>query len=607
MQTTSFVRVSLLALLPLTLVHIQAEAAQWRDASFLTWDATRQTPALVGGAEMEFRARPSQAGLVAASADHLRKWQYYRGVRVLGGEIVEHQRRNPRIPAVTGRVAEQITLASVQPAYDPKQAEQQARALYPDAKRVSRMSSELVVTLDGQVGRLAYLVTFLSHGSQGPIRPVVLLDANSGELIAQYDGLTHETLATGPGGNLKTGLYRYGERFPGLQVMAQGSDCRLQSAQVTTIDLQHGSNGSEPYHFSCWESPGLAINGAYSPLNDAHAFGHEVYRLYQEWLGVAPLKQPLTLKVHYLRNYENAFWDGQAMTFGDGARSFYPLVALDVVSHEVSHGFTEQNAGLNYSGQSGGINEAFSDMAGEAAECLHQMDSQGACQVDWQVGSTILKGQGALRYLERPSLDGVSIEQASKFRPGMDVHYSSGVFNRAFYLLATTPGWSIRQAFVVFARATQHYWTAQSSFNEAACGVAHAAVDEQLDEKAVAAAFKAVGVQCGDSSTPPKLERKTQEFSATVAKGKWRYYGPFNSEGNGLTITLSGTGDADLYVRKGSKPSASQYDCRPFSASSRESCTLPAGVQSYVGIKGFAKVSTLKLSVSYYQLAQPKP
>ena len=204
MQTTSFVRVSLLALLPLTLVHIQAEAAQWRDASYLNWST--HSLAQLASAEMEFRARPSQAGLVAASADHLRKWQYYRGVRVLGGEIVEHQRRNPRIPAVTGRVAEQITLASVQPAYDPKQAEQQARALYPDAKRVSRISSELVVTLDGQVGRLAYLVTFLSHGSQGPIRPVVLLDANSGELIAQYDGLTHETLATGPGGNLKTGL-----------------------------------------------------------------------------------------------------------------------------------------------------------------------------------------------------------------------------------------------------------------------------------------------------------------------------------------------------------------------------------------------------------------
>ena len=602
MLTTLIPRATLLAWLPLSLLSTQSEAAQWRDASY--WFGQNAASTLRVNSDMEFRLRPSQASLVAAGAEHVRKWQYYRGVRVLGAEIVEHNSNTPRIPAVTGRVVEQLALTTVQPAYDAAQAERLARALYPDARQVSRMSRELVVTLDEEVERLAYLVSFFSHGSQGPIRPVVLLDANSGEVIEQYDGLTHDQLATGPGGNQKTGLYRYGERFAGLPVAASGNDCRLQSDSVTTIDLQHGTRGEEPYHFSCWESPGRAVNGAYSPLNDAHAFGHEVYRLYQEWLGVAPLKQPLTLKVHYQRNYENAFWDGQSMTFGDGARSFYPLVALDVVSHEVSHGFTEQNSALNYAGQSGGINEAFSDMAGEAAECLHQMDSQGACQVDWQVGSSIIKGQGALRYLDRPALDGVSIEHASQFRPGMDVHYTSGVFNRAFYLLATTPGWNIRQAFVVFARANQHYWTARSSFNEAACGVLHAAVDEKLDEKAVADAFMAVGVKCGDSSTPPQLERKTEEFSATVAKGKWRYFGPFSSAGNSLTLTLSGTGDADLYVRKGSQPTATQYDCRPLSASSRETCTLPANVQGYVGVKGYAKVSTIKLRASYYQVSQ---
>jgi hypothetical protein len=74
------------------------------------------------------------------------------------------------------------------------------------------------------------------------------------------------------------------------------------------------------------------------------------------------------MKVHYSTSYENAFWDGSAMTFGDGASTFYPLVSLDVASHEVSHGFTSQNSNLTYSGQSGGINEAYSDIAGEAAE-----------------------------------------------------------------------------------------------------------------------------------------------------------------------------------------------------------------------------------------------
>ena len=74
----------------------------------------------------------------------------------------------------------------------------------------------------------------------------------------------------------------------------------------------------------------------------------------------------LTMRVHYKKNYENAFWDGRQMTFGDGATRFHPLVCLDVTAHEVSHGFTQQNSNLRYKYQSGGMNEAFSDMSGES-------------------------------------------------------------------------------------------------------------------------------------------------------------------------------------------------------------------------------------------------
>ena len=68
--------------------------------------------------------------------------------------------------------------------------------------------------------------------------------------------------------------------------------------------------------------------------------------MYQEWYGINPLKTDLTLRVHYGDGFENAFWDGKQMTFGDGADIFYPLVSLDVTAHEVSHGFTEFNSGL---------------------------------------------------------------------------------------------------------------------------------------------------------------------------------------------------------------------------------------------------------------------
>nr|WP_269808963.1 hypothetical protein [Enterovibrio nigricans] len=87
--------------------------------------------------------------------------------------------------------------------------------------------------------------------------------------------------------------------------------------------------------------------------------------MYQDWLNLSPLSFQLVMRVHYSSNYENAFWDGSAMTFGDGFSRFYPLVDVNVSAHEVSHGFTDQNSDLIYSGMSGGINEAFSDIAGK--------------------------------------------------------------------------------------------------------------------------------------------------------------------------------------------------------------------------------------------------
>ena len=88
------------------------------------------------------------------------------------------------------------------------------------------------------------------------------------------------------------------------------------------------------------------------------------------------------------------------MNFGDGASYFYPLTSLDVTSHEISHGFTEQNSNLQYSGQSGGMNEAFSDMAGEAAEYFDRGHN------DWLVGAEIIKNGTALRWMCTPTQDG---------------------------------------------------------------------------------------------------------------------------------------------------------------------------------------------------------
>ena len=97
------------------------------------------------------------------------------------------------------------------------------------------------------------------------------------------------------------------------------------------------------------------INGAYSPMNDAHYFGNKVFNMYQDWLEACVQLAKVVMKVHYGTNYENRILGWlHPMSYGEGATTFYPLVSLDVTSHEVSHGFTEQNSGLVYSGMSGG-------------------------------------------------------------------------------------------------------------------------------------------------------------------------------------------------------------------------------------------------------------
>jgi PKD repeat protein len=227
-----------------------------------------------------------------------------------------------------------------------------------------------------------------------------------------------------------------------------------------------------------------------------------------DWYGLAVLPFQLTLRCHYSNNYENAFWDGSTMTFGDGYTTFYPLVSLDVVSHEVSHGFTQYHSNLTYSGQSGGINEAFSDMAGEAAKYYMRGTNDFMCGYDIFKSPT-----GALRYLYDPPLDGQSIDHVDDYYSGMDVHYSSGVFNKAFYLIATSPGWTTRMAFDIFVKANTDYWSASTNFQQGGEGALDAAMDYGYNCSHVVTAFASVGIPLTCPGPP------TANFSGTPTTG----------------------------------------------------------------------------------------
>ena len=438
---------------------------------------------------------------------HARYRQLFNGIPVWGEQIIISRDAKGNVMKYRGILVENIDSdvqsVGLMSSYDTKAAlDKMKQALVKKNSKVTWIfeneTSEVVIFVDANsIAHVAYAVSFFADDIKGgaPTRPTYIFDVETGKMLLTYEGLTHAQ-GTGPGGNEKIGEYEYGTDYTGFQVSQSGSTCTMNVSDVKTVDLNHGTSGSTAYSYTCPRNTRKFINGAYSPLNDAQYFGKVVFDMFNNWYGVPPLTFQLTMRVHYSTNYENAFWNGSSMTFGDGYTRFYPLVSLDVSAHEVAHGFTEQNSDLIYSNQSGGINESFSDMAGEAAEFFMRGSN------DFLIGYDITKGSGALRYMEDPPLDGKSIGSANDYTPGMDVHYSSGVFNKAFWVLAKTSGWGTRKAFDIFVKANQDYWTPSTDFVQGAEGARDAANALGYNVNDVVNAFAAVDISISSGQGP---------------------------------------------------------------------------------------------------------
>ncbi len=161
---------------------------------------------------------------------------------------------------------------------------------------------------------------------------------------------------------------------------------------------------------------------------------------------------PLDATVHFGKNYDNAFWNGSQMVFGDGDGKLFNrfTVALDVIGHELTHGVTEHEAALVYQGQPGALNESMSDVFGSLVK--QYALKQDAAAADWLIGAGLLakgvKGV-ALRSMKAPGTayddrvlgkDPQPAHMKDFVRTTDDnggVHINSGIPNHAFYLAAT--------------------------------------------------------------------------------------------------------------------------------------------------------------------------
>jgi len=154
--------------------------------------------------------------------------------------------------------------------------------------------------------------------------------------------------------------------------------------------------------------------------------------------------------VHYGKGYDNAFWDGQEMVFGDGDGQLFTgfTQSVDVIGHELTHGVTEHTLGLLYLGQPGALNESISDVFGSLVKQYHLGET--ADKADWLIGDGILgpklKGK-ALRSMAAPGTAFEGDDQPANMKDYVKtaadnggVHTNSGIPNHAFYLAATAIG-----------------------------------------------------------------------------------------------------------------------------------------------------------------------
>lgn len=221
----------------------------------------------------------------------------------------------------------------------------------------------------------------------------------------------------------------------------------------------------------------------------------------------------LILNVHYGHNFQNAYWDGDEMVFGDGDGIVFTSFSnsLDVIGHELTHGITQFTNGLEYEGQSGALNEHISDVFGIAIKQSYL--KQTAQDADWLIGADImgptLKGQ-ALRSMKAPGtafdnkLMGKDMQpdhMKNYYQGDQDyhgVHINSGIPNKVFYLVSMEIGTD--KAAVIWYNAIQSLF-ATANFNQfaqivikAAQKLADSGKVPKTAAKTVESAFKNVGI-----------------------------------------------------------------------------------------------------------------
>ncbi|WP_257457380.1 M4 family metallopeptidase [Archangium lipolyticum] len=509
---------------------------------------------LVPTADVSKSLSPRSVERDSLGMTHVRMDRVHEGVKVFGEQVIGHLDREGKVAGLTGNVS---SIPAGLGRSEPKLSAQEALAVARKdfAGRTDREPSvqrALYQAKDGSY-HSAYHVelsnTSKLKGDERPRRMNYLVDANSGELLEKFNQiggieLPHKDgarAASAKGASPAPAPTPGKVSTPDTQASGKADDTTLYSGKVelsttknkdgtysledstrgkgvVTYDAQNKEEASNPVKISdkndVWgESTDPTRNRS---AVDAHYGAEMTYDFLKNVLGRDSLDgkgEKLVSNVHIGTDFVNAYWDGQQMNYGDGdGKDAGPLTTLDIAGHEIAHGLTERTAGLIYSGESGGLNEAMSDIIGTGVEWYASQKNQ-AVEFDWKMGEdawTPANGDGdALRYMDDPTKDGYSIDNYKNFPKQTEVHGSSGIANNAFYLLVNggtnrtsgkkvEDGIGMEKGLQVYYRALEHYMTPRTTFAQARQATVQAATDlfgaNSAELRKVKDSWSAVGV-----------------------------------------------------------------------------------------------------------------
>ncbi|MFD9098850.1 M4 family metallopeptidase [Streptomyces collinus] len=449
---------------------------------------------------------------------HTRYERTYAGLPVLGGDLIVHTAKSGKAEGVTRANKSAIKVTSLSPRVSAAHAEKQAvsAAKTLGSAKSSADDARKVIWAGSGKPVLAYETVVGGLQDDGtPNQLHVITDAATGEKLFQYQGIE-----TGVGNTQYSGKVD-------LTSTQSGSSYTLTDGTRgghKTYNLDHGSDGTGKLFTQDNDTWGDGkVSDAGTAAADAAYGAQETWDFYKKTFNRSGIKNDgvgAYSRVHYGNAYVNAFWDDSCfcMTYGDGAKDADPLTSLDVAGHEMSHGVTSNTAGLEYSGESGGLNEATSDIFGTGVEFYANNSTDVG---DYLIGEKIdINGDGTpLRYMDKPSKDGGSADNWSADVGNKDVHYSSGVANHFFYLLSegsgaktingvnydspTQDGSKVTgigrdKALQIWYKALTTYFTSTTNYKAAREGTLKAAADlygaDSAEAKTVAAAWTAVNV-----------------------------------------------------------------------------------------------------------------